>query len=70
MASSGEKVATAVKIPKMKIEPTVNEAAMRLARRAETILEKTEFSRSRANTLRGARASGVPYMAPFAGFLF
>jgi hypothetical protein len=54
----------------MKIEPTVNEAAMRFARRAETILEKTDFSRSRAFTLRGALARGVLYMAPFAGFLF
>jgi hypothetical protein len=60
MASNGEKVATAVRIPKMKIEPTVNEAAMRLALRAEIILEKTEFSRSRAITLRGALVRGVP----------
>jgi hypothetical protein len=60
MASSGEKVATAVKIPKMKTDPNVSEAAMRLARRAEIILEKIEFSRSRAITLRGALASGVP----------
>jgi hypothetical protein len=70
MASSGEKVATAVKIPKMKTDPNVSEAAMRLARRAEIILEKTEFSRSRAMTLRGALASGVPYMTPFAIFFF
>jgi hypothetical protein len=70
MASSGENVATTVKIPKVMIEPTVKVAAMRLARRAEIILEKTEFSRSRAITLRGALASGVPYMAPFAGFFF
>jgi hypothetical protein len=70
MASSGEKVATAVKIPKMKMEPTVREAAIRLALRAEIILEKTEFSRSRAITLRGALARGVLYIAPFAGFFF
>jgi hypothetical protein len=70
MESSGEKVATAVNIPKIKMEPTVSEAAMRLARRAEIILEKTEFSRSRAITLRGALARGALYIAPFAGFFF
>jgi hypothetical protein len=70
MASSGEKVATAVNIPNIKMEPTVSEAAMRLARRAEIILEKTEFSRSRAITLRGALARGALYIAPFAGFFF
>jgi hypothetical protein len=70
MARRGEKVATAVKIPRIKTDITVTEAAMRLALRAETILEIMDFSISRATSLRGALASGLPGITALAGLFF
>jgi hypothetical protein len=42
------------------IEPTVNVAAMRLARRAEIILEKTEFSACLKNLHQSRKISPAP----------
>jgi hypothetical protein len=52
----------------MNTDPALRENAMRLARRAETILVLIEVSRSRANTLRGALVKEVTALEALAGF--
>jgi hypothetical protein len=62
MASKGEKVATAVRIPRITTEPTESDVAIRLVLRAETILFTIALSMSRANTRLGALANEGPVL--------
>ena len=57
-----------VRIPRISTDPAVRDTAIRLTRRADTTLEIREFSRSRADTLRGALVSDGPDLEDLAGF--